>query len=365
MPSLFDPFRLGALSLPNRVVMAPMTRSRASADGLVTASVAAYYAQRATAGLLISEGIQPSRLGQSTTNTPGLHSPEQITAWKAVTDAVHAHGGRIFAQIMHAGRVSHPQVTGMLPVGPSAVAVGSPIFATTFGDGAGMQPAPIPRELTTREVADEVGAYAHAARNAVQAGFDGVELHGANGYLIHQFLSSNANLRSDAYGGSVNGRIRFAVEAAEAAADAIGPQRVGLRLSPGSQLWDIEEHDVPELYTALVQALAPLGLAYLHTVATAGEQVLVDLRKLWPGAFIVNPSTVLNPLHTSKADAEAWLARGADLVSFGRAYLANPDLVERLRTDAPLSQADPETIYHGGDQGYTTYPTHQRRAAAD
>ncbi|MEU1276140.1 alkene reductase [Streptomyces sp. NPDC005799] len=356
MPSLFDPFRLGGLTLPNRVVMAPMTRSRAGADGLVTDSVAAYYAQRATAGLLITEGIQPSLRSQSTANTPGLHTSEQVAAWKKVTDAVHAKGGHIFAQIMHAGRVSHPQVTGTVPVGPSAVGVGTPIFATTFGDAPGMQLAPVPRELTAGEVADEIDVYVQAARNAVEAGFDGVELHGANGYLIHQFLSSNANQRTDAYGGSISGRIRFAVEAAQATAEAIGSERVGIRLSPGSQLWGIEEEDVPTLYTTLVEALAPLDLAYLHTVATADEDVLLNMRKLWPGAFIVNPSTVINPLPSGKADGEDWLARGADLISFGRAYLANPDLVERFRADAPLAEAEAETIYHGGDQGYITYP---------
>ncbi|MFI1730066.1 alkene reductase [Streptomyces acidicola] len=359
MPSLFDPFRLGDLSLSNRVVMAPMTRSRATADGLATESVAAYYAQRATAGLLISEGIQPSAASQSTINTPGLHTPEQVAAWKQVTDAVHTNGGHIFAQLMHSGRVSHPDVTGTVPVAPSAVGVGAPIFAADFGDPTGMQPAPIPRELTTTEVADEIGVFVDAARNAVEAGFDGVELHGANGYLIHQFLSSNANQRTDAYGGSLNGRIRFAVEAAEATTQAIGADKVGIRLSPGSQLWGIEEHDVPELYAALASALAPLDLAYLHTVATAEEDVLLNMRKLWPGAFIVNPSTVINPQPSGKAEGEHWLAQGADLVSFGRNYLANPDLVERFRTGAPLAEADTATIYHGGDQGYITYPNRQ------
>ncbi|MEU7838029.1 alkene reductase [Nonomuraea sp. NPDC049129] len=359
MPSLFDPFHLGGLSLPNRVVMAPMTRSRATADGLATESVATYYAQRATAGLLISEGIQPSARSQSTVNTPGLHTPEQVAAWKQVTDAVHVNGGRIFAQLMHSGRVSHPNVTGTVPVAPSTLGVGTPIFATRFGDPAGMQPAPEPHELTTSEVADEIAVFVDAARNAVEAGFDGVELHGANGYLIHQFLSSNANRRTDAYGGSINGRIRFAVETAEATAQAIGADKVGIRLSPGSQLWDIEENDVPDLYTALTSALAPLGLAYLHTVATTEADVLLAMRKLWPSAFIVNPSTVVNPQPSGKPEGEYWLAQGADLVSFGRNYLANPDLVERFRAEAPLAQADADTIYHGGDQGYITYSNHQ------
>jgi N-ethylmaleimide reductase len=260
---------------------------------------------------------------------------------------------------MHSGRVSHPDVTGTVPVAPSAVGVGSPIFTSGFGDINGMQPAPTPRELTTDEVAQEIGVYVDAARNAVEAGFDGVELHGANGYLIHQFLSTNANQRTDAYGGSINGRIRFAIEAAEATAQAIGADKVGIRVSPGSQLWGIEERDVPDLYAALAGALAPLDLAYLHTVATAEEEVLLTMRKLWPGAYIVNPSTIANQQPSGKAEGEHWLAQGADLISFGRNYLANPDLVERLRTRAPLAEADPATIYHGGDQGYTTYPHHQ------
>ncbi|MEU2779965.1 hypothetical protein ABZ646_45970 [Streptomyces sp. NPDC007162] len=208
-------------------------------------------------------------------------------------------------------------------------------------------------------MADEIGVYVDAARNAVEAGFDGVELHGANGYLIHQFLSSNANQRTDAYGGSVNGRIRFAVEAAEATAQAIGADKVGIRVSPGSRLWGIEEDDTPELYAALSGALAPLGLAYLHTVATAEEDVLLTMRKLWPGAFIVNPSTVVNPQPSGKADGERWLAQGADLISYGRNYLANPDLVERFRTGVSLAEADAETMYSGGDQGYITYTHHQ------
>ncbi|MBO4253163.1 alkene reductase [Streptomyces griseorubiginosus] len=359
MPSLFDPFTLSGLSLPNRLVMAPMTRSRATDDGLATESVAAYYAQRATAGLIISEGIQPSLRSQSTLNTPGLHTSGQVAAWRKVTDAVHTNGGRIFAQLMHSGRVSHPDVTGTVPVAPSAVAVGSPIFTAGFGDPTAMQPAPTPRELTTAEVAEEIGVYVEAARNAIDAGFDGVELHGANGYLIHQFLSSNANQRTDVYGGSIAGRIRFAVEAAEATAQAVGADKVGIRLSPGSQLWGIEEHDVADLYAALVGGLAPLDLAYLHTVATAEEDVLLNMRKLWPSALIVNPSTVVNPQPSGKAEGEHWLAQGADLISYGRNYLANPDLVERLRTGAPLTEAEAETMYSGGDQGYITYSNHQ------
>ncbi|GAB3901740.1 hypothetical protein GCM10027612_65660 [Microbispora bryophytorum subsp. camponoti] len=252
MTSLFDRYRLGALTLPNRVVMAPMTRVRAAAGGLATPSMAAYYAQRATAGLIVTEGVQPSLVGQSNPGTPGLHTDEQVASWRPVTDAVHTNGGRIFAQIMHGGRVSHPDTTGMRPVAPSAVAVPGEVFTP-----AGPRPAPVPKALETAEVPEHALSYARAARRAVDAGFDGVELHGANGYLIAQFLSSSANLRTDAYGGSIAGRIRFAVEAVSAAVEAVGGDRTGIRLSPGAGFWGAEETDVPELYGALLAELAP------------------------------------------------------------------------------------------------------------
>lgn len=256
MTTLFSSYRLGGgLTLPNRVVMAPMTRGRAAAGGLATPSMAAYYAQRATAGLIVSEGVQPSVIGQSNPGTPGLHTDEQVDSWRPVTDAVHANGGRIFAQLMHGGRVSHPDTTGGLrPVGPSAVPAAGEVFTPT-----GPRPAPTPRALGTAEVAEHAHSYARAACRAVDAGFDGVELHGANGYLISQFLSSNANLRTDRYGGPIANRIRFAVEAAAATAEAVGGARTGIRLSPGGTFWGVEEADVPELYAALLAELAPSG----------------------------------------------------------------------------------------------------------
>ncbi|MEI5103850.1 alkene reductase [Streptomyces sp. PmtG] len=355
MTSLFEGYHLGGLALPNRIVMAPMTRARVAADGLPTAATAAYYAQRATAGLIVSEGVQPNAVGQSNPFTPGLHTAEQVAAWRPVTSAVHANGGRLFAQLMHAGRVGHREVAGHHPVGPSAVALRDEVFTGPKG----RLPAPVPRALSLREVAGEVTVFADAARRAVAAGFDGVELHGANGYLIQQFLSSNANLRTDAYGGSVSGRVRFAVEAVEAAADAIGAERVGIRLSPGGQVWDIVEEDVPELYAALFDALAPLGLAYVHVLVTAPEDVLITLRKSWPTAFIVNPGGQIAPQEGTRAQGEHWLAQGADLVSYGRAYLANPDLVERFRADLPLRATHRDTWFEGGDTGYLDYPSYQ------
>lgn len=357
--ALFTAHRLGELTLPNRVVMAPMTRVRAAAGGLATPSMATYYAQRATAGLIVTEGVQPSLVGQSNPGTPGLHTDEQTASWRQVTEAVHTNGGRIFAQVMHAGRVSHPDTTGTAPVGPSAVPAAGDVFTPS-----GPQPAPIPRALETHEVPEHATAYAEAARRAVDAGFDGVELHGANGYLISQFLATNANLRTDRYGGSVPNRIRFAVEAVSATADAVGAAKTGIRLSPGAAIWGVQETDVLYLYTALLTELARLDLAYVHLEATTDDPTLLALRRAWPGTLIVNPSVPMAPEHTDRTAADRWLGRGADLISFGRAYLANPDLVERLRTGAPLTAHDESTYYQGGDEGYLTYPTYQYSMAA-
>jgi N-ethylmaleimide reductase len=355
--TLFDSYRLGDLTLPNRMVMAPMTRIRAAAGGLATPSMATYYAQRATAGLIISEGVQPSLIGQSNPGTPGLYTDEQVSAWRPVAAAVHSNDGRIFAQIMHGGRVSHPDTTGMQPVGPSAVPAVGDVFTPS-----GPRPAPTPRALDTAEVPKHAESYGQAARRAVETGFDGVELHGANGYLISQFLSSNANLRTDRYGGSVTNRIRFAVEAVSATAEAVGGARTGIRLSPGGTFWGVEETDVPELYTALLTELAHLDLAYVHLEATADEDVLIGLRRAWPGTLIMNPSMPMGPKQTGRAEADHWLGLGADLISFGRGFLANPDLVERLRTGLPIAPVDEATYYQGGDAGYLTYPTYEYTA---
>ncbi|MFF2086815.1 alkene reductase [Nocardia sp. NPDC058176] len=359
-PTLFDAYDLADLRLPNRIAMAPMGRVRSGVEGLATPSMAAYYAQRATAGLIISEGVQPSLLGQSNPLTPGLYTDAQVESWKQVTGAVHANGGRIFAQIMHGGRISHPDTTGLQPVGPSAVAARETMVFTPTGP----QPARVPRALTTAEVGEEALSYARAARRAIDAGFDGVELHGANGYLIGQFLSSNANLRTDGYGGSIAGRIRFAAEAVAATVAAIGANRVGIRLSPGAGIWDAIDADVPELYGALLTELATHDLAYVHLEATADEQTLLGLRRTWPGRLIVNPSIPGGPVPADRKAAEHWLDLGADLISFGRAFLANPDLVERLRADLPLDEADEATYYTGGDTGYLTYSSYRYPAAS-
>ena len=357
MTSLFQRHQLGELTLPNRVVMAPMTRVRAASGGLATPSMATYYAQRATAGLIVTEGVQPSLIGQSNPGTPGLHTEEQQASWQQVTDAVHANGGRLFAQLMHGGRVSHPDTTGMRPVGPSAVPAVGDVFTPT-----GPQPAAVPRALETSEVPEHARSYADAARRAVDAGFDGVELHGANGYLISQFLSSNANLRTDGYGGSVAHRIRFAVEAVSETVEAVGAARTGIRLSPGGTFWGVQETEVTELYTALLGELARLEVAYVHLEATADEEVLVALRRAWPGTLVMNPVLPMGPKQTGRSEADHWLDLGADLISFGRAFIANPDLVERLRTGVPVAPVDEATYYQGGDAGYLTYSAHQYSA---
>ncbi len=344
---LFTSFELGDLRLPNRLAMAPMTRSRAYVDGIPSSLTALYYAQRASAGLIITEGIQPSQAGKGYMNTPGLHTDEQVAGWREVTDAVHAAGGRIFAQLMHSGRVGHPDNTGALPVAPSAVRPAGQIFTPS-----GPQDYPMPVELSTAEVEATVQDFVDAARRAVDAGFDGVELHGANGYLIHQFLSQNANLRDDRFGKSVDGRIRFAVETAQAVVEAIGASRVGIRISPASGVQDLVEEDANEVYPALVSALAELDLAYLHLVAAGDDDLNLRIRELWPNTLIVNAPGAGEPAAT----AARWLGRGADLVAMGSAFLANPDLPIRLRFGAALNEPDFGTAFGGDHRGYTDYP---------
>jgi N-ethylmaleimide reductase len=351
---LFTSTKLGALELPNRAVMAPMTRSRAGAGGVPTPLAVTYYTQRASAALIITEGTQPTPQGQGYPNTPGLHTTAQVAAWLRVTDAVHQAGGRIFAQILHTGRIGHPDNSGHEQVAPSPIKASGQVFTSSGPEEFG-----VPRELSTGEVHATVRDFAAAARNAIAAGFDGVELHGANGYLIHQFLSGKTNERTDAYGGPVANRIRFAAEVASAVAEAIGADRVGLRLSPGRAFNDMSEPDAADVYPALVDALP--ALAYLHLIA--GQDIMGrdgdlndELRRRWAGFLIVNSS---RPDPVDHETVNGWFARGADAISFGRAWLANPDLLHRLRTGSPLNQADPATFYGGDHTGYTDYPTLQ------
>ncbi|MFV2176516.1 alkene reductase [Actinomadura sp. LOL_016] len=355
MDELFEPVSIGKLELPNRLVMSAMTRSRALADGRVSDLTVEYYRQRAGAGLIVTEGTQPSVRGQGYMWTPGLHDAEQVAAWRKVTDAVHAEGGRIFAQIMHSGRVGHPVLypDGGLPVGPSPIATGGQLFHPD-----GKLDHPEPREMTRDDIAGAVAEFADAARNAVEAGFDGVELHGANGYLIHQFLGDGSNVRTDEYGGSIENRIRFGVDVARAVAEAIGPERVGFRVSPGNPANGVSESDTPELYAALVAALAPFGLAYLHVMELGDRETTRLIRAGWPGALVLNPHPVLDGSPASPEDGAAALRDGvADAIALAQLWLANPDLPERIRAGGPYNAADAASFYGGDHRGYTDYPT--------
>lgn len=353
MTTAFDPINLANTRLANRIVMAPMTRSRAYGPGATpTSLMATYYAQRASAGLIISESIQPSAVGQGYLDSPGLYSAEQVKAWQHVTDAVHEQGGIIFAQLMHAGRVGHPDLLpdGLLPVGPSPVSAMGQVHTR---DGKKDFIAPL--ELTADAIARTIDDFADAARNAIHAGFDGVELHGANGYLLHQFLSTNANQRGDHWGGSVQGRIAFTVDVVNAVTAEVGADRVGLRISPANPLNDIVEEDYRETYRALVDALAPAGLAYLHVMEITDRELTADLRARFGGTFILNPAT---PDGVTDAGALGLVADGtADLVSFGALFLANPDLPARLATAGPFNAPHRATYYGGDERGYTDYPS--------
>ncbi|MFJ9249658.1 alkene reductase [Streptomyces sp. NPDC101776] len=350
--ALWNPTTAGDIALPHRLAMAPLSRSRSTVEGVPTELNAEYYAQRASHAFIISEGTQPSADGQGAPMSPGIYTEEHIAGWRKVTDAVHAADGRIVIQLMHSGRICHPDNTphGRQPVAPSAIRPESLFFTAS-----GPSELPVPRELSIDEVTATVHDFRRAAAAAIEAGADGVEIHGANGYLVHQFLSTNANQRTDRYGGSIENRIRFAVEVATAVADEIGAGRTGIRISPGNplNLGDITESDTRELYPALLRALAPLNLAYLHISHGADEELLYTLRKLWPSTLVLNRGGTDIP--TRAKDVEDGLA---DVIAVGIPALANPDLVERIRAGAPLNTPKPEGFYGGGASGYTDYPTY-------
>ncbi|MEU6832041.1 alkene reductase [Nocardia beijingensis] len=355
--TLFQPVALGPLALPHRLVMAPMTRNRAAADGTPTPLMATYYAQRASAGLIIAEATTPNRVGQTYANIPGIYTDAHVTGWRQVTGAVAAAGGRMFLQLQHGGRVGHPDNSGSSPVAPSPIPLPEPIHTPS-----GAQDAVVPLEMSAADIEATIADFASAAQNAIAAGFAGVEVHSANGYLLHQFLAQNTNQRTDSYGGTVANRIRFTVRVVEAVADAIGAERVGVRISPGVSVNGIDEGDTDDIYPALVSALADKGLAYLHYVFADPEQPLFQrVRALWPGALIANPNLgwgVPLPEDGGGDAARRLLAGGADAISLGRSFLANPDLVERLRIGAPLNPVrDAHLMYVGGAEGYTDYPT--------
>jgi len=351
LSSLWQPFTLGRVELSHRLALAPMTRNRANPDGTPGDLVADYYGQRASLGLIITEGTQPSADGQGYLNTPGIYTPEHIEGWRNVADAVHAGDGSLFIQLMHAGRTSHPDNTPhhRQPVAPSAISAGVDIATPS-----GQQRTPVPRELSVADIQATIADFRHAAASAIAAGADGVEIHGANGYLLHQFLSPNANHRTDSYGGSIENRSRFVIEVARAVADEIGGDRVGIRLSPSMPLGGINEgavEDVRAQYGHLVGELATLNLGYLHLHHVGDDELLQSFRDVWPTAVLV-----VRYGRTREQIAADIDAGFADIAPVGRLALANPDVVERLRAEAPMNELDPATIYAGGEAGYTDYP---------
>ncbi|MFE3766431.1 alkene reductase [Streptomyces sp. NPDC059104] len=360
---LFAPARLGGLELPSRLVMAPLTRTRAGADGVPGELMATHYAQRASAGLIIAEATTPNAVGQSYPHIPGIHTPAQIAGWRRVTDAVHTAGGRLFLQLQHGGRVGHPDTSGHVPLAPSAVPLPEPLHTPS-----GFQDAVVPRAMTERDIRATIADFATAARNAVSAGFAGVEVHSANGHLLHQFLSQNTNLRTDGWGGSVEGRIRFTVEVVRAVVEAVGPERVGVRVSPGATVNGAQEGDTQELYPALLKALADLDPVYLHQIsADPDEPLFAEIRRTWAGTLVANPALTREEVAADGGlrRAERLLAEGADLVSLGRGFIANPDFAERLRTGAPLNELRPEFLMHvHGAEGYNDYPALERTATS-
>jgi N-ethylmaleimide reductase len=354
---LFDSLATPTIQFANRAVMAPMTRSRAVDANTPNALMAEYYGQRATAGLIITEGTSPSPDGLGYARIPGLFNAAQVAGWKAVTEAVHAKGGKIFVQLMHTGRVTH--VANLPPgaevVGPTAMACPGEMYT----DSQGSQPHSTPRAMGADDIAHAVEEYARSARLAIEAGFDGVELHAANGYLIEQFLNANVNQRTDAYGGSIEGRNRFALEVARATAAAIGAHRVGIRLSPHGVFNSTGAYpDIDAQYLALTQELSKLGLLYLHLLDHSAlgapavpAELKLALRAAFDGLFVLAGGF-------DRAVAEASLEAGhADFIAFARPFIANPDLVERMQAAAPLNAVDPATFYTPGPKGYTDYPS--------
>lgn len=352
--TLFTPSQLGSLSLKNRIVMAPLTRSRAIGN-VPNALMAHYYRLRADAGLIITEGTSPSPNGLGYARIPGLFSEEQVQGWRRVTDGVHEAGGKVFVQLMHTGRVSHPAnlPDGASVVAPSAVAVPG----ETWTDASGMQPYPVPREMSEADIVQSIAEYAASAKLAMQAGFDGVELHAANGYLIDQFLNTASNLRNDRWGGNIENRIRFAVEVAKATVGAIGADRVGMRISPyGVFNAQVPDSEMDALYLRLIDELNVLGLLYIHVVdhsAMGAPEVSPELkariRAAFKGKYILSGG-----YDVTRANADLDAQRG-DLVAFGRPFISNPDLVAKLKSGQELVAPDFATFYTPGEKGYTDY----------
>ena len=354
---LFDSYALGSIQLANRTVMAPMTRSRAVENNAANALMASYYGQRATAGLIITEGVSPSPNGLGYARIPGLFNAEQVAGWRLVTDAVHDQGGKIFVQFMHCGRVAH---LANLPAGARVVGPAAEVCpGEMWTDSSGMQPHSAPTTMTESDIAEAVAEYATAAKLAIEAGFDGIELHAANGYLIEQFLNANVNTRNDGYGGSAEGRNRFALEVAQACVNAIGADKVGMRISPHGVFNGTGAFEgVDAQFLDLVQKISALGLVYLHQLdhsAMGAPAVPAAGKKQLRAAF---KQTYIAAGGFDAASAEALLVSGdADLIAFGRPFLTTPDLVARLKSGAALNEPDMSTFYTPGEKGYTDYPT--------
>lgn len=355
MPTLFDPITLGALTAPNRVIMAPLTRARSTRDHVPTPMMIDYYAQRASAGLITSEATGISRQGNGFPYAPGLWSEEQVAAWKPVTKAVHDKGGRIVAQLGHAGRAGHSKVIGEQPVSSSATT--APVDSWTYD---GPKPSEVARPLTVAEIPGLIADYVRAANNAISAGFDGVQIHAANGMLLDQFLRNNSNMRTDEYGGSIERRVRLLGEVTRAVANAVGASRTSVRLSPNGETWGVNDSDPTPLFTAAADTLNTIGIAFLELREPApgdafgGTDVPRQspmIRQYFKGPLVLNSDY---DLARAQADLDSGLA---DAISFGRPFLANPDLVKRLRDRAPLNDAQTETFYTQGAEGYTDYPT--------
>jgi N-ethylmaleimide reductase len=352
---LFSPVQVGAYNLPNRIVMAPLTRMRASAGNVPTAMNATYYEQRSSAGLIITEATQVSPQGMGYAGTPGIHSQAQVEGWRLVTDAVHARGGRIFLQLWHVGRISHPslQPDGALPVAPSAIAAQGE--AATY---EGMKPFVTPRALETEEIPGIVTQFRQGAKNAIEAGFDGVEIHGANGYLLDQFLRDGTNQRVDEYGGSIENRARLHLEVTEAVVGVWGSDRVGIRLSPSGTFNSMSDSNPKATFGYLVEALNRFNLAYLHLTEADNADVRHGstpiptkyFRPLYHGHLMVNGG------YTAGSGNAAIVNGDADTIAFGKLYIANPDLPERFRLGTPLNSPDETTFYGGGEKGYIDYP---------
>lgn len=349
MKTLFEKVNVGGNELTNRIVMAPMTRNRADENGDPNDLMVEYYKQRTSFGLIITEGTAPAHVGKAYPAIPGIYTDSQIAGWKKITDAVHASGSRIFMQLMHSGRISHTKITGLDPMSASAVKPAGELFT-----GSGMDQFETPKEMTLQDIAETKAAFVSAAKNAIAAGFDGVELHGANGYLLHQFLAPNSNIRTDEYGGTPEKRCKFVLEVLTAVVEAIGANKTAIRISPNGTFNDIAETDTEEMYSYLINSINELGLAFLHVSDQPGFDSITFARKLYKGCIVANSGYAdKTKVETSKRIIETGQA---DLFSFGRLALANPELPKRLELGLELNSGDPKTFYSRGPIGYTDYP---------